>query len=144
MVDSSKATRTEMRQVPAGDFSSAGQASAFFKNMLKKLGVNPSVVRRISIASYESEINLAIHSEGGTMTLSLFPEGISLKVEDTGPGIEDIALAMQEGYSTAPEEVRMLGFGAGMGLSNMKRCSDEFEVVSALGQGTTINMFFNL
>jgi anti-sigma regulatory factor (Ser/Thr protein kinase) len=108
------------------------------------LGVNPSVVRRISIASYESEINLAIHSEGGTMTLSLFPEGISLKVEDTGPGIEDIALAMQEGYSTAPEEVRMLGFGAGMGLSNMKRCSDEFEVVSALGQGTTINMFFNL
>lgn len=112
--------------------------------MLKRLGVDSKVVRRLAIASYEAEINLAIHTLGGSMTIIVYPDHIFLVVEDTGPGIADIALAMQEGYSTAPEEVRMLGFGAGMGLPNMKRCSDTFEITSELGSGTTIRMGFNL
>lgn len=134
----------ETRQVEQGNFATAGQAAASFKNTLKKLGVASSVVRRVAIASYEAEINLAIHSWGGTMTLHIFPDRIRLLVEDVGPGIADIDLAMQEGYSTASEEVRMLGFGAGMGMPNMKRCSDAFDVTSILGKGTTISMDFNI
>lgn len=137
-------TYQETRRVQKGDFAAAGQISASYKNMLKRLGVDSKVVRRLAIASYEAEINLAIHTFGGSMTIIVYPDHIFLVVEDTGPGIADIALAMQEGYSTAPEEVRMLGFGAGMGLPNMKCCSDTFEITSELGSGTTIRMGFNL
>ena len=137
-------TYQETRRVQKGDFAAAGQISASYKNMLKRLGVDSKVVRRLAIASYEAEINLAIHTFGGSMTIIVYPDHIFLVVEDTGPGIADIALAMQEGYSTAPEEVRMLGFGAGMGLPNMKRCSDTIEITSELGSGTTIRMGFNL
>ena len=137
-------TYQETRRVQKGDFAAAGQISASYKNMLKRLGVDSKVVRRLAIASYEAEINLAIHTLGGSMTIIVYPDHIFLVVEDTGPGIADIALAMQEGYSTAPEEVRMLGFGAGMGLPNMKRSSDTFEITSELGSGTTIRMGFNL
>ena len=137
-------TYQETRRVQKGDFAAAGQISASYKNMLKRLGVDSKVVRRLAIASYEAEINLAIHTLGGSMTIIVYPDHIFLVVEDTGPGIADIALAMQEGYSTAPEEVRMLGFGSGMGLPNMKRCSDTFEITSELGSGTTIRMGFNL
>ena len=137
-------TYQETRRVQKGDFAAAGQISASYKNMLKRLGVDSKVVRRLAIASYEAEINLAIHTFGGSMTIIVYPDHIFLVVEDTGPGIADIALAMQEGYSTAPEEVRMLGFGAGMGLPTMKRCSDTFEITSELGSGTTIRMGFNL
>ncbi|NCB31424.1 MAG: anti-sigma regulatory factor, partial [Clostridia bacterium] len=130
--------------VEGGNFATAGQVAASFKNTLRKLGVASPVVRRVAISSYEAEINLAIHSWGGTMQLTVYPDRIRLLVEDVGPGIADIELAMQEGYSTASEEVRMLGFGAGMGMPNMKRCSDSFQIVSALGTGTSITMDFNL
>ncbi len=144
MSEQGRETFQEMRRVEGGNFAAAGQAAASFKNTLRKLGVAPPVVRRVAIASYEAEINLAIHSWGGKMQISIYPDKVHLLVEDVGPGIADIDLAMQEGYSTASEEVRMLGFGAGMGMPNMKRCSDDFSVVSALGKGTSINMSFYL
>lgn len=137
-------TYRETRRVEKGDFSAAGQISASYKNMLKRLGVDSKVVRRLAIASYEAEINLAIHTLGGSMTIVVYPDQLYLIAEDVGPGIADIDLAMQEGYSTASEEVRMLGFGAGMGLPNMKRCSDTFEITSEVGVGTTIKMGFKL
>lgn len=137
-------TFQETRRVEQGNFATAGQISASFKNTLKKLGVASPVVRRIAIASYEAEINLAIHSWGGTMTLIIYPVLVRLMVEDMGPGIANIELAMKEGYSTASEEVRNLGFGAGMGMPNMKRCADVFDITSALGKGTSITMDFNL
>lgn len=137
-------TYQETRKVAKGDFAAAGQISASYKNKLRKLGVDSAVVRRVAIASYEAEINLAIHTLGGSMTIVVYPDHIVLTVEDVGPGIADIDLAMKEGYSTASEEVRMLGFGAGMGLPNMKRCSDVFEITSEVGKGTTISMGFNL
>ena len=137
-------TYQETRQVEQGNFATAGQISASFKNTLKKLGVASPVIRRLAIASCEAEINLAIHSWGGTMRLVIYPNRVRLLVDDVGPGIADIDLAMQEGYSTASEEVRMLGFGAGMGMPNMKRCADGFQIASQVGKGTSICMEFNL
>jgi len=139
-----EATYQDTRKVEKGDFAAAGQISASYKNMLKKLGVDSAVVRRVAIASYEAEINLAIHTLGGTMSIIIHPDEIILVVEDVGPGIEDVELSMQVGYSTASEEVRMLGFGAGMGLPNMKRCSDTFHIESEVGKGTLIRMGFCL
>lgn len=130
--------------VAAGDFSSAGDASASMKGMLKKLGVNPGVIRRISIAAYEAELNLIIHSRGGELSMAVEPQLIRLKSEDVGPGIADVSKALQEGFSTAPESVRELGFGAGMGLPNMKRCANRFSISSQLGEGTQIMMEFDL
>ncbi len=130
--------------VAAGDFSSAGDASASIKGMLKKLGVNPGVIRRISIAAYEAELNLIIHSQGGELSMAVEPQMIRLKSEDVGPGIADVSKALQEGFSTAPESVRELGFGAGMGLPNMKRCANRFSISSQLGEGTHIMMEFDL
>ena len=130
--------------VAAGDFSSAGDASASIKGMLKKLGVNPGVIRRISIAAYEAELNLIIHSRGGELSMAVEPQLIRLKSEDMGPGIADVSKALQEGFSTAPESVRELGFGAGMGLPNMKRCANRFSISSHLGEGTHIIMEFDL
>lgn len=144
MTEHGMETFREERRVEGGNFAVAGQVAASFKNTLRKLGVASPVVRRVAIAAYEAEINLAIHSWGGIMRISIYPDEIQLLTEDMGPGIADIELAMQEGYSTASEEVRMLGFGAGMGMPNMKRCADAFEVSSALGKGTTIHMGFNL
>lgn len=139
-----RTTYQETRKVEKGDFAAAGQISASYKNMLKRLGVDSKVVRRLAIASYEAEINLAIHTLGGSISIIVYPDHVSLVVEDVGPGIADISLAMQEGYSTASEEVRMLGFGAGMGLPNMRRCSDTFDITSEVGVGTCIRMGFNL
>ena len=130
--------------VAAGDFSSAGDASASIKGMLKKLGVNPGVIRRISIAAYEAELNLIIHSQGGELSMAVEPQMIRLKSEDVGPGIADVSKALQEGFSTAPESVRELGFGAGMGLPNMKRCANRFSISSQLGEGTHIRLEFDL
>ena len=126
--------------VPGDDFTRAGEASADLKSRLKSLGFPPAAVRRAAIALYEGEINLAIHAGGGTITVEVTPERIEMALDDEGPGIPDIALAMSEGYSTAPDEVRSLGFGAGMGLPNMKKYTDEFEIASTVGEGTHIKM----
>ncbi len=131
-------------QVVAMDFTTAGEASATIKRLLKKLGVNSSVVRRLSIACYEAEINLVIHSMGGKLILTVGAADVTLTSEDVGPGIPDIDLAMSEGYSTASEDVRMMGFGAGMGLANMARNADKFHIESKVGEGTRIEMVFNL
>lgn len=130
--------------VTAMDFVTAGEASAKIKRLLKKLGVNSAVVRRLSIACYEAEINLVIHSLGGKLILTVGADDVTLVSSDVGPGIPDIELAMSEGYSTASDDVRMMGFGAGMGLANMARNADRFHIDSKVGEGTTIEMVFLL
>ena len=135
---------SETYTVEAGAFSTAGEASASIKRLLKALGIDSAIVRRIAIAAYEVELNLVIHSLGGTLTLFVDKDWVTVRSVDVGPGIPDIELAMREGYSTAPEDVRNLGFGAGMGLPNMRRNSDEFDIASTLGVGTAIEMRFHL
>ena len=130
--------------VAAMDFVTAGEASAQIKRLLKKLGVDANIIRRLAIACYEAEINLVIHSEGGKLVLEVGSEEVSLTSKDVGPGIPDIELAMSEGYSTASDDVRMMGFGAGMGLANMARNADRFHIDSKVGEGTTIEMIFDI
>ena len=130
--------------VDGGNFVSAGTASERVKNTLKQLGFAPFTVRRTAIAMYEGEINMVIHAGGGKAIVDITPEDIKIWLIDSGPGIEDIELAMQEGYSTAPEAIRMLGFGAGMGLSNMKKYSDIMEIDSRPGEGTKVFLQINL
>ena len=130
--------------VASADYTSAGQASADIKRRLKQLGVGGDVLRRVAVASYEVELNLVIHSLGGELCLTVFPEAVQLVSTDVGPGIPDLEMAMREGFSTANEEARSLGFGAGMGLPNMKRNADEFDIQSERGKGTTITMRFHL
>jgi len=120
------------------DFERAGEGSSRLKRTLKRLGTDPRIVRRIAIASYEAEMNMIIYSEGGRITVRVDPEKIVMEARDKGPGIEDVGRALQPGYSTAPDWVREMGFGAGMGLSNIKKCSDEMKITSAPGQGTRI------
>jgi anti-sigma regulatory factor (Ser/Thr protein kinase) len=127
-------------EVPANDFTRAGEASSSIKSKLKKMGVDPNIVRKVSIAMYEGEINMVIHATGGKIDVTISPEEIEMILVDHGPGIEDIELAMQAGYSTAPDNIRSLGFGAGMGLPNMKKYTDELIIESALGVGTTVTM----
>ena len=121
---------SEAFPVEKGDFVTAGEASAKIKRTLKKLGVNSSVIRRVAVSSYEVELNLIIHSLGGQIDFTVTQDDVMLRVTDRGPGIPDIELAMREGWSTAPEEVRVMGFGAGMGLPNMKRNADDFSIQS--------------
>lgn len=135
---------TNTYEVTAGEFQTAGDASASIKRKLKQIGIDSTVLRRIAVASYEAELNLIIHSMGGELTLEMSPEGIVLVSADVGPGIPSIDKAMQEGFSTASEEARDLGFGAGMGLPNMKRNADEFAISSEVGKGTQIRMGFRL
>ncbi len=130
--------------VEAGDYQRAGEASAAIKRTLKQLGVGGSVLRRMAIASYEAEMNLVIHSLGGTLTLMVEPPTAYLSSSDTGPGIPDIKAAMREGFSTANEQARSMGFGAGMGLTNMQRNANTFQIQSRLGEGTSIRMSFDL
>ncbi len=120
--------------------SNAGKASTEIKSILKQLGIQQAVVRRVAIAAYEAEMNVFMYAQEATMTLEVSPEKISLLVEDRGPGIPDIELAMQEGYSTATAEMRELGFGAGMGLPNIKKNADTFSIESKVGVGTTLKM----
>lgn len=134
----------ESYAVTAGDFTTAGEASANIKRTLKKLGVDSAVVRRVSVAAYEVELNLVIHSLGGEMELIVKPDYLELNVRDKGPGIPNIELAMREGYSTASDDVRTMGFGAGMGLPNMKRNASDFTINSTVGVGTEILMGFKL
>ncbi len=122
------------------NFTSAGEASVRIKKMLREMGFSPEIIRRVSVAMYEGEINMVIHADGGTADINVFGDKIEIILADRGPGIPDIDLAMQEGYSTAPDNIRSLGFGAGMGLPNMKRYTDEMKVESEVGKGTTVTM----
>lgn len=126
------------------DFTRAGEASSDVKSKLKQIGVSPEAVRKVAIAMYEGEINMVIHARGGKITVEISPVAIKMILEDVGPGIPDVEMAMKAGYSTAPDEVRSLGFGAGMGLPNMKKYTDDMEVETELGVGTTITMIVNL
>ena len=126
--------------VDGEDFTSAGQASVQVKKNLRKLGIPPEIIRKISIAMYEGEINMVIHADGGDADVLVYEDRIVMILTDRGPGIADVEKAMQEGYSTAPDNVRSLGFGAGMGLPNMKRYTDDMRIESVVGEGTTITM----
>ena len=126
--------------VSGNDFTSAGQASVQVKKNLRQLGFNPEIIRRVSIAMYEGEINMVIHAGGGTAEVIVSEEYIEIVLQDNGPGIKDIEQAMQAGYSTASDSIRSLGFGAGMGLPNMKKNTDSMDIKSTIGVGTCITM----
>ncbi|MEG1687328.1 MAG: ATP-binding protein [Angelakisella sp.] len=130
--------------VPGDDFTRAGEASGSIKGVLKKLGVRPEVVRKVAISMYEGEINMVIHAGGGEIDVEIDPTYVEMKLIDHGPGIADIDKAMEEGFSTATAQVRNLGFGAGMGLPNMKKYSDTMAIQSVVGTGTTVTMRVNL
>ena len=134
----------ETYPVTAGDMVAAGDVSARIKRQMKQLGIPPMVVRRVSVGTYEAEINLVIHSLGGRIEFAIDPENVIIRVVDRGPGIADLEKAMTEGWSTASNEVRNMGFGAGMGLPNMKRNADEFSIESTVGVGTDISMKFRI
>ena len=129
--------------VSADDFTHAGEASGAIKRTLKKLGIDMEIVRRVSIAVYEGEINMVIHANGGVIEAAISPSCIEIWLKDKGPGIKDIDLAMQEGYSTARDHIRALGFGAGMGLPNIKKYTDEMKIDTEIGVGTTVYMKLN-
>lgn len=126
--------------VPGDDFTRAGAASGDVKRNLKTLGISPSVIRNVSIAMYEGEINMVIHAGGGEIDVEITENEIIMTLSDHGPGIENVELAMREGYSTAPDNIRCLGFGAGMGLPNIKKYTDEFVIDTRVGEGTTLNL----
>ena len=126
--------------VDGENFTSAGEASLAMKKHLRQLGFSPEIIRRVSIAMYEGEINMVIHAGGGEADVAIYPDRIEITLADHGPGIENVELAMREGFSTAPENIRNLGFGAGMGLPNMKRNTDSMTVNTTPGVGTTIVM----
>lgn len=130
--------------VDGEDFTSAGQASVMVKKNLRQLGLPPEIIRRVSVAMYEGEINMVIHAGGGQAEVSVTESYIEIVLRDNGPGIKDIEQAMQEGYSTATDNIRSLGFGAGMGLPNMKRYTDYMDIQSEVGRGTTITMRVNI
>lgn len=130
--------------VDGNDFTSAGQASVQVKKNLRQLGLDAETIKRVSIAMYEGEINMVIHAGGGVADVSVSESCVEIILKDNGPGIADIDKAMQAGYSTAPDSIRSLGFGAGMGLPNMKKNSDSMEISSVVGEGTTITMRVNL
>jgi anti-sigma regulatory factor (Ser/Thr protein kinase) len=125
-------------EVDGEDFTSAGQASVQVKKNLRQIGIDPETIRRVSIAMYEGEINMVIHAGGGVAQVSVYDEYIEIVLDDHGPGISDIDKAMQEGYSTASDNIRSLGFGAGMGLPNIKKYTDEMKIDSTVGVGTTM------
>ena len=130
--------------VNAYDFTHAGEASGKLKRSLKSLGFSPAVTRNVAIAVYEAEINMVIHANGGDIKVLIDPEKIKIVLKDVGPGIDDIERAMKVGYSTAAEKIRSLGFGAGMGLPNMKNYTDDLIIDTILGVGTTIQMTVNM
>lgn len=130
--------------IEKNDFARAGEASSSAKKLLTKLGINPEIIRRAAIATYEAEMNIVIHSEGGAINLYIYPFQIEIVAEDSGPGIRDVELAMQEGYSTAPDNIREMGFGAGMGLSNIKKCADFFKIETKINEYTRVYIKINL
>lgn len=134
----------ESYPVQADDMTAAGDVSARIKRHMKRLGVPAAVMRRVSVCTYEAEINLVIHTDGGQIDFEIAEDRITVRASDVGPGIPDIDKAMTEGWSTATNEVRNMGFGAGMGLPNMKRNADGFDIVSTVGVGTHITMTFDI
>lgn len=130
--------------IMGNDFNNAGKATEQAKRVLKQLGVNSAAVRRTSIAAYEAEMNIVIHAKKGELLFNITPESIEVIAEDQGPGIKDVSEALREGFSTAPDRIRELGFGAGMGLPNMKKFSDIFEIDSVVGKGTKVKMIVKL
>ncbi|NDL67962.1 ATP-binding protein [Anaerotalea alkaliphila] len=126
--------------VEGGEFINVGTASSQFKKTLKMLGIGADIIRRISISMYEAEINMVIHANGGSIDTEITPERIHVVLQDQGPGIENLDLAMKAGYSTASRQAREMGFGAGMGLQNMKRNCDELQISSVLGEGTRVEI----
>ena len=130
--------------VPGDDFTRAGAASSDVKRNLKELGISPSVIRNVSIAMYEGEINMVIHAGGGVIDVEITEEEIIMTLADKGPGIANLELAMKEGYSTAPDNIRCLGFGAGMGLPNIKKYTDDFRIETEIGEGTTLHLKVNI
>ncbi|WP_425446562.1 ATP-binding protein [Dethiothermospora halolimnae] len=143
MGESRKSIKLEY-EITGNDFTKAGEASSNVKKILTQLGIKSKIIRRVAIATYEVEMNVVIHSIGGDITVTIDTNKIQIKAVDRGPGIENIDLAMKEGFSTAPNSVRELGFGAGMGLPNMKRCSDEFNITSSKESGTEVLMNINI
>lgn len=127
----------------SGDFIKAGEASSSIKRAFLQLGIKNDVIKRVCVSCYEAEMNIVIHSVGGYMDVFIYEDRVEIIAGDFGPGIEDISLAMKEGYSTASEEAREMGFGAGMGLPNMKKSSDKFEIATVMGQYTHVNMIIN-
>ncbi len=130
-------------EVRGDDFTRAGETSSKVKKTLNQLGFNPEVVRKVAIAMYEGEINMVIHADGGDIDVEISPEKINVVMKDVGPGIPDLDMAMREGFSTADHQVRELGFGAGMGLPNMKKYSDSMNIETVIGEGTTVTLGFN-
>ena len=130
-------------EVDGSNFTSAGQASVSVKKNLRQIGLPPEIIRRVSIAMYEGEINMVIHAGGGVAEVLVFEDKVEIILDDKGPGIPNIELAMKEGFSTAPDNIRSLGFGAGMGLPNMKRYTDSMNIETELGKGTKITMVVN-
>lgn len=131
-------------EIDGADYSVAGQASSSIKKILKQLGVSPEIIRKAAISMYEGEINTVIHGKGGFADVEITSDKIIITFKDNGPGIKDIEKAMQEGFSTASDEARELGFGAGMGLPNMKKYSDKLNISSKVGKGTTVEIIINL
>lgn len=130
-------------QLIGGNFDNAGESSSQLKLKLTKLGADEDIIRRTAVATFEAEMNVIIYAAAGWLHYSITPQHVIIRIEDMGPGIEDIELAMKEGYSTAPDWVREMGWGAGMGLPNMEKNSDEFKIESVVGEGTTIEMIIN-
>ncbi len=129
--------------VDGDNFTMAGQASVMVKKNLRELGISPETIRRVSVAMYEGEINMVIHAGGGEADVLVYEDAVEIILTDHGPGIGNVDLAMQEGFSTAPDKIRSLGFGAGMGLPNMKRYTDKMDIETELGKGTRITMRVN-
>ncbi len=130
--------------VSGEDFTRAGEASGAVKKRLKALGYNTDAIRRVAIAMYEAEINMVIHADGGFTDIDIYPDRVEILLSDKGPGIPDVEKAMQEGFSTAPDNVRNLGFGAGMGLPNIKKYTDEMRIETEIGVGTNLYLTVNV
>lgn len=135
---------TQSFQIEGKDFVRAGRASAEIKGILKSLGIDPAIIRRVAIVTYEAEMNVVMYARRGTLTFGMTPGTITITMDDEGPGIPDIPLAMQEGYSTATPEIREMGFGAGMGLPNIQRNADELKIQSAVSRGTRLDITIRL
>ncbi len=127
-------------EITGGDFSNGGRTSTSIKEILQEIGIDHSVIVRAAIASYEAEMNVVMYAHRGVLTLNITPEKLHFKLEDEGPGIENVDLAMEKGFSTATEEMREMGFGAGMGLPNIKKNADKFEISSIPGKGTSLEI----